>query len=119
MMGPGRHGGMLDQETLKQRNTSETLGRRGSYFGRFWYMIALAVLFVVVATWTQVTSPELLGQATDCFLVPAGGSAFAQLAAPMPFDKAQGGSGSDQKAVSSCWLGTTEDPSTLSYSRQI
>ncbi len=107
----GRASGMLDQETMKPRNLGETLGRLGSYFGRFWYMIALAVLFVVVATWTQVTSPELLGQATDCFLVPAGGSAFAQLAAPM--------AGSDQKAVSSCWLGTTEDPSTLSYSRQI
>ncbi len=107
----GRAGGMLNQETMKPRNLGETLGRLGSYFGRFWYMIALAVLFVVVSTWTQVTSPELLGQATDCFLVPAGGSAFAQLAAPM--------AGSDQKAVSSCWLGTTEDPSTLSYSRQI
>jgi len=107
----GRAGGMLNQETMKPRNLSETLGRLGSYFGRFWYMIALAVLFVVVSTWTQVTSPELLGQATDCFLVPAGGSAFAQLAAPM--------AGSNQKAVSSCWLGTTEDPSTLSYSRQI
>jgi ATP-binding cassette subfamily B protein len=107
----GRAGGMLDQETIKPRNIGETLGRLGSYFGRFWYMIALAVLFVVVATWTQVTSPELLGQATDCFLVPAGGSAFAQLAAPM--------ADTDQKAVSSCWLGTTEDLSTLSYSRQI
>jgi ATP-binding cassette subfamily B protein len=107
----GRAGGMLNQETMKPRNLGETLGRLGSYFGRFWYMIALAVLFVVVATWTQVTSPELLGQATDCFLVPAGGSAFAQLSAPM--------AGATQKSESSCWLGTTEDPSTLSYSRQI
>ena len=111
MMGPGRHGGMLNQETMKPRNLGETLGRLGSYFGRFWYMIALAVLFVFVATWTQVTSPELLGQATDCFLVPAGGSAFAQLSAPM--------AGATQKSESSCWLGTTKDPSTLSYSRQI
>jgi ATP-binding cassette, subfamily B, multidrug efflux pump len=107
----GRAGGMLNQETMKPRNLSETLGRLGSYFGRFWYMIALAVLFVIVATWTQVTSPELLGQATDCFLVPAGGSAFAQLSAPM--------AGATQKSESSCWLGTTADPSTLSYSRQI
>jgi ATP-binding cassette subfamily B protein len=113
MMGGGGHnrfGGALNQETIKPRNLGETLGRLGTYFGRFWYMIALAVLFVVISTWTQVTSPELLGQATDCFLVPAGGSAFAQLA-PM--------SASDQKAESSCWLGTTADPSTLSYSRQI
>ncbi|MDP1713143.1 MAG: ABC transporter ATP-binding protein [Anaerolineales bacterium] len=106
----GRAGSLLNQETIKPRNLSETLGRLGAYFGRFWYMIILAVLFVVVSTWTQVTSPELLGQATDCFLVPAGGSAFASLA-PMP--------ATDQKTVSSCWLGITADPSTLSYSRQI
>ncbi|MDP2776537.1 MAG: hypothetical protein Q8O48_02760, partial [Anaerolineales bacterium] len=104
----GRAGSLLNQETIKPRNLSETLGRLGAYFGRFWYMIILAVLFVVVSTWTQVTSPELLGQATDCFLVPAGGSAFASLA-PMP--------ATDQKTVSSCWLGITADPSTLSYSR--
>lgn len=106
----GRAGNFLNQETSKPRNLSETLGRLGKYFGRFWYMIVLAVFFVVVSTWTQVTSPELMGQATDCFLVPAGSSAFASLA-PQP--------ATDQKAVSSCWLGTTEDPSTLSYSRQI
>jgi len=106
----GRAGNFLNQETSKPRNLSETLGRLGKYFGRFWYMIVLAVFFVVVSTWTQVTSPELMGQATDCFLVPAGSSAFASLA-PAP--------ATDQKTVSSCWLGTTEDPSTLSYSRQI
>lgn len=106
----GRAGGFLNQETMKPRNLSETLGRLGKYFGQFWYMIVLAVVFVVISTWTQVTSPELMGQATDCFLVPAGSSAFAQLAPT---------TASDQKAVSSCWLGTTEDPSTLTYSRQI
>ncbi|MBL8103199.1 MAG: ABC transporter ATP-binding protein [Anaerolineales bacterium] len=106
----GRAGNFLNQETIKPRNLSETLGRLGKYFGRFWYMIIIAVLFVVVSTWTQVTSPELMGQATDCFLVPAGSSAFAQLAPPTD---------SAQQTVSSCWLGTTEDPSTLSYSRQI
>lgn len=106
----GRAGGFLNQETMKPRNLSETLGRLGTYFGRFWYMIVLAVLFVVISTWTQVTSPELMGQATDCFLVPAGSSAFAQLTPA---------AASDQKTVSSCWLGTTKDPSTLSYSRQI
>jgi len=116
--GHGRFGGALNQETSKPRNLNETLGRLGQYFGRFWYMIALAVLFIVVSTWTQVASPELLGQATDCFLVPAGSSAFAQLA-PAPFDQTQGKPATEQKTVSSCWLGTTADPSTLSYSRQI
>jgi ATP-binding cassette, subfamily B, multidrug efflux pump len=117
MMGGGhnRFGGALNQETIKPRNLSETLGRLGNYFGRFWYMIVLAVLFVVVATWTQVTTPELLGQATDCFLVPSGSSAFAS----MPFNMTQGSSGSNQQKESSCWLLSTKVPSEFSYSRQI
>ncbi len=107
----GRAGGMLNQETMKPRDLGETLSRLVKYFGRFWYMIALAVVFVFIATWTQVTTPVLSGQATDCFLVPfAGGSAFAALA-PAP--------ATDQKATTGCWLGTTEDPSTLSFSDQI
>ena len=105
-----RFGEMLNKETLKPRNLSETLARLGKYFVEYWYMIALAVLFVVVSTWTQVTTPELTGQATDCFLVPAGASAF-------------GGFGSQadsqtQASASTCYL-TTDDPSTLSFTRQI
>ncbi|RPJ22153.1 MAG: hypothetical protein EHM33_24370, partial [Chloroflexi bacterium] len=101
--------GMLKQDVMKPRNLGETLGRLGRYFGRFWYMIALAVLFVIVSTWTQVTSPELTGQATDCFLVPAGASAFAgapQVDAPT------------EAAASTCYL-ATDDPSTLTLSRRI
>src|SRR5512145_2776321 len=103
--------GMLRQEVLKPRNLGETLGRLGSYFGRFWYMILVAVAFVVVATWTQVTTPELTGQATDCFLVPAGQAALSQM----------GSSGSDSGAAqqpSSCWL-TASDPGSLTFSRKL
>ena len=113
MHGPGRAGGFLNQETLKPRNLGETLARLGSYFGRFWYMIVLAILFVVISTWTQVTSPELSGQATDCFLVPVGQSAFGQFAS---FGTSSGAPSEAQ--TSSCWLATT-DPSSLSFSRQI
>ena len=105
--GGGRFGGMLNQETIKPRALGETLARLGGYFGRFWYMIVLAVVFVVVSTWTQVTTPELIGQATDCFLVPAGASGFGPFA-----------SQPDSQKASSCWL-AAEDPSTLSYSHQI
>ena len=109
----GRFGGMLNQETVKPRALGETLARLGRYFARFWYMIALAVLFVIVATWTQVTTPELTGQATDCFLVPAGASAFGGFGA----FGAQGGSQPRQTA-STCYL-ATEDPSTLTLSRRL
>jgi ATP-binding cassette, subfamily B, multidrug efflux pump len=113
MMGPGRFGNILNQETIKPRKLSETLGRLASYFGRFWYMILLAVAFVVVATWTQVTTPELTGQATDCFLVPAGQSAFAQLGS---FGS---GSGSQsQQPASSCWLAAS-DSASLSFTPRL
>jgi ATP-binding cassette subfamily B protein len=99
-----RFGDILNRETIKPRNLSETLGRLGKYFVQFWYMMALAMLFVVVATWTQVTTPELMGQATDCFLIPTGASAF--------------GGSQQQETGSTCYL-DTEDASTLSLSRRI
>ncbi len=107
----GRVGGMLNQETLKPRNLGETLARLGGYFSRFWYMILLAVFFVVISTWTQVTTPELTGQATDCFLVPAGAPAFGSFASFGP----DSGSQSEEQA-STCWL-TTTDPSSLTFTR--
>jgi ATP-binding cassette, subfamily B, multidrug efflux pump len=108
-----RFGEMLNRETIKPRNVSETLARLGKYFISFWYVIALAALFVVVSTWTQVTTPELTGQATDCFLVPAGASAFEGFGLPA----VQSGS-QTQQTTSSCYL-ATEDPSTLSLSRKL
>ena len=107
----GRAGGLLNQETIKPRNLGETLARLGKYFGQYWYMIVLAVLFVIVSTWTQVTTPELTGQATDCFLVPAGVSAFGGFGSPSADSEAQ-------RAASTCYL-ATEDPSTLTLSRRI
>ena len=106
MHGPGRAGEFLKNETIKPRNVSETLSRLGGYFGRFWFMLTLAVIFVITATWTQVTSPELIGQATDCFLVPNGSNPFASFA---PTEA------SDAQTESSCWLAS--DPATLTGRR--
>lgn len=111
MMHAGRMQGMLQSDNLKPRNLGETLSRLGSYFGRFWYMLILAVLFVVISTWTQVTTPDLTGQATDCFLVPLGaGSSFASFA-PVAADQTT-------QSASNCWLATT-DPSTLSLTHKL
>jgi len=107
----GRFGGMLNQETVKPRALGETLARLGRYFGQYWYMIALAVLFVVVSTWTQVTTPELTGQATDCFLVPAGASALGGFGS-------FGAEPGSQQMASTCYL-STDDPSSLSISRRL
>jgi len=110
MMGPGRFRDLLDQDSQKARNVGETLARLLNYFGRFWYMITLAVVFVFIATWTQVTTPELLGQATDCFLVPnAGGSGMAAFAPPT--------ASQTEAQTASCWL--AQDPASQSGSRKI
>ena len=108
-----RFGEMLNRETIKPRNLSETLARLGKYFVQYWYMIVLAVLFVVVSTWTQVTTPELAGQATDCFLIPAGASTFGGFGSFAPQPDSQ-----TQASASTCYL-ATENPSTLSFTRQI
>ncbi|MEJ5222982.1 MAG: ABC transporter ATP-binding protein [Anaerolineales bacterium] len=106
------HGGrneLFKQDALKARNLGGTLARLGRYFGQFWYMLVLAVILVFAATWAQVTTPELTGQATDCFLVPAGASAFG---AGFPGMEAQA-----QASGSGCWLAS--DPQTLSGTQRI
>lgn len=100
---------LFKQDALKARNLGGTLARLGKYFGQFWYMLVLAVVLVIVATWTQVTTPTLTGQATDCFLVPAGAAAFG---AGFPSLGQQA-----QNAGDSCWLAA--DPATLSGTERI
>jgi ATP-binding cassette, subfamily B, multidrug efflux pump len=101
---------LFRQETLKPKNLSNTLARLGSYFRRFWYMLLVVLLLIVVSTWTQVVTPELMGQATDCFLVPIGSQAAASF----------GGEASTQaeNSASACWLHTS-DPSSLALSERL
>src|SRR5512143_3232151 len=106
--GPGRFGDILNQETLKPRSLGSTLRRLGTYFGRFWPSLVIAFVFVVTATWTQVTTPDLMGQATDCFLVglgagPSAGGITALLAN-------QAGN-----SASTCWI--VKDPAGLQGAR--
>lgn len=100
---------LLKQETVKPTNVWNTLARFGKYFGRFWYVLLLAVVLIIVSTWTQVMSPRLTGQATDCFLVPNGANAFASFF------------GTDDSAsstsASACWL--MNDPAALSGAQKI
>src|SRR5512139_3519194 len=99
MGGPGRFGNLMEQDVIKPRSLSSTLRRLGGYFGRFSIALLLAMLFVVIATWTQVTTPELIGQATDCFLVPQAASQFGG-----SFSSFSGTQAAN--SASSCWLVT-------------
>ncbi|HRN49755.1 MAG TPA: ABC transporter ATP-binding protein [Anaerolineales bacterium] len=96
---------LLDQESLKPKKTSETLGRLAGYFKPFWYAMLLAATFITVSTWAQVTTPEITGQIVDCYLTPAVANTFGAPEGMM--DDAS------QASQSNCWLaGDTEATTT-------
>ena len=90
-MDPVGRPGLFDRETSKPKNTSETLRRFGHYLKPYWPVLLLAPCSHLTSTWAQVNVPELLGQATDCYLTPPrpsrehrrrGGRAVRQRRAP-------------------------------------
>jgi ATP-binding cassette, subfamily B, multidrug efflux pump len=70
MMGIDGGRRIFDQETVKPQDLSATLRRFGQYFSRHWYILIIVAFFVLGSAWTQVTAPELIGQAVDCYLFP-------------------------------------------------
>ncbi|MBW8012276.1 MAG: ABC transporter ATP-binding protein [Chloroflexi bacterium] len=64
-------------ETSKATKVSDTLKRFVVYFKPYWARYIFVLILMLVATWTQVKAPELMGQAVDCFLTPAGAKAIA------------------------------------------
>jgi ATP-binding cassette subfamily B protein len=68
MMGPR---GLLEQETSKPRSTGTTVRRLASYFKPYGLVLVGVLLLMVFNAWTQVLTPELTGQAVDCYLTPA------------------------------------------------
>ena len=112
MMGGGHGGprGMMQQEATKPKNTSVTLKRFSGYFKPFWPVLLLAAALVIISTWTQVTGPELLGQAVDCYLTPAPtGSGSGSIPGAAPTASA---------ATSSCWFDPA-DKTTLTNDAKI
>jgi ATP-binding cassette subfamily B protein len=61
---------LLDRETSKPKNVGSTLMTFGRYFGKHWVGAVLALILIVIATLTQITTPTLVGQAVDCYLFP-------------------------------------------------
>jgi ATP-binding cassette subfamily B protein len=102
MGGPAR---MMAQETLKPQRVSATLARLGRYFGPFWPALAAVALLMVVATYTQVRAPELIGQAVDCYLTPAVSTLASGSGAPPPGTPGAPApaAGAQRVAASTCW----------------
>ncbi len=70
MFGPGGPRAIMEREVLKPINIGETLRRFGTYLRPYWPALLAAALFVGVSTWAQVSAPDLIGQAVDCYLTP-------------------------------------------------
>ena len=71
MMG-GLDGGrrLMEREAIKPKDVGATLMRFWTYFRRRWFALVIVLLLMIVNTWTQVVSPEVIGQAVDCYLSP-------------------------------------------------
>ncbi len=68
MMGMNRS--LLEQETSKPTSTWSTLKRFIVLFRPYWFLALGSLLFIIGSTYVQVLSPELTGQAVDCYLFP-------------------------------------------------
>lgn len=92
---------LLRRETSKPKSVGATLARFWTYFRKYWYVLLMVLVLVVVGTWFNVLIPDLMGQAVNCYLVPASAAAFNQQLIP--------GAGAGAQAGAGCWY-TTVDP---------
>ena len=97
MMGGGLDGArrLMSQETSKARDVRTTLRRLGGYFGPFRLVLAGVAALIVFSTWAQVATPELIGQAVDCFIAVT------------------------PQSVHSCWFTATPGPDVAGLGRLI
>ncbi|MCC7358047.1 MAG: ABC transporter ATP-binding protein [Anaerolineales bacterium] len=107
--GPDGMRRLMSQDQLKPKKLSDTLGRFGRYFAPYWPGLVLVALLITVATWAQVTGPDLIGQVVDCYLAPAAASAFGD------FPGAAGDS-QETASASNCWLAA--EPNTLGFTQR-
>ncbi len=93
--GPGggpRH--LLQQDTSRPKNLGATLLRFGHYFRPYLLALLIVLVLMIVQAWTQVVTPDLTGQAVDCFLFPSQGSTscwYSTLPPDAPLDAKIGG----------------------------
>ncbi len=95
---------LFRQETSKPKKSGETLRRFSKYLLPWWPALLLAAVFIIIATWAQVTNPELTGELVDCYLTQTATSAFGGAALPGAADSA---------AQTNCWLSEGKEPQGL------
>ena len=94
----------MSEDTVKPTSVRKTLARFLSYFKNFWPVLLLVLFFVVASTWTQVTSPDIIGQVVDCYLAPASNAGFGNFPTPQ---------GTESAVESNCWLRQGNEPAGL------
>jgi len=97
--------GMLSREVLKPKQATATLARLARYFGAYGLAMILVAVLIVGSTYTQVRTPELAGQAVDCFLTPATTARFAAGIGqgPAGIGNVPGMQGAGTTPKSNCW----------------
>ena len=66
---------LFETETVKPKSPFVTLKRFVVWFRPYWWLVLLSLVFIIGATYVQVLTPELTGQAVDCYLFPTDPSA--------------------------------------------
>lgn len=89
---------LMENEVVKPKSVSATLARFWPYFRQRWYALIIVGLLMVIATWTQVESPKLIGQAVDCYIVTD--NPFASLMQSNTTDTAA--------TTNNCWFDSTD-----------
>jgi ATP-binding cassette subfamily B protein len=85
---------ILGREQVKPKSVGATLRRLARYFTHYWPALILVAVFIMINTWAQVTAPDLIGQAVDCYLLPSGNTAITGF----------GGAAASATPPSNCWL---------------
>ncbi|MCX7852958.1 MAG: ABC transporter ATP-binding protein/permease, partial [Caldilineales bacterium] len=107
MGGPHR---ALEQEARKPQRTVATLARLAGYFRRYSFALLITAVLIVLSTWAQVRAPELIGQAVDCYIVPAVMANFQGASTSFPGAPATGSMGNI--AQTHCWYATVSPTTT-------
>ena len=103
---------MLQQETSKPKSVGATLGRFGRYFRPYWLVLLGVLVAMAINAYTQVLTPELLGQAVDCYLTPA---VVERAGGAAPFQELLGKelpAGPGPKLESNCWFEANPEGAT-------
>ena len=96
---------IFEVETIKPKSTSATLRRFWTQFKGYRLLLVLVLGLAIFSAWTQVITPDLIGQTVDCYLTPYGQQSLG------------GMQGMAQSSETNCWY--TSNTGNLSRSQTL